>query len=74
MDKTIFGQQLINALAGLGVDARKCSYKIYPIMEEGKKYSTKVDFVELYTSLRFRKPSEVLRNHTGIEPFIIMPN
>ena len=27
------------------------------------------DVIELYTSLRFRKPSEVLKSGTGMEPF-----
>ena len=117
LNKMIFGQHLIDALSNLGLDAKKCNYRIYPIMEEGKKYSTKDEFVrlnvfpcsiseyvylyediimrfsifepyyplwikvrvkgdvvELYTSLRFRRPSEVLRNHTGFEPFIVLDN
>lgn len=117
MNRKIFGTHLIKALNEVGIDAKKCNYIIYPVVEEGKKYNSKDDFirlnvfpidkiskyiftfeeilqrfsvlepyyplwikvyvkeddtVELHTSLRFRKPSEVLKNETGTEPFKMM--
>ena len=117
MNRKIFGTHLVKALDEVGIDAKKCNYIIYPVAEEGKKYSSKDDFirlnvfpsdkisnyiftfeeilqrfsvlepyyplwikvyvkevntVELHTSLRFRKPSEVLKNETGAEPFKMM--
>lgn len=35
-------------------------------------YVREDDIIELHTSLRFRKPSEVLKNKTGTEPFKMM--
>lgn len=117
MNRKIFGTHLVKALAEVGIDAEKCNYIIYPVVEEGKKYNSKDDFIrlnvfpidkisnymfnfeeilqrfsvlepyyplwikiyvkeddtiELHTSLRFRKPSEVLKNETGTEPFRVM--
>ncbi len=117
MNKEIFGIHLIKALDKVGIDAKKCNYIIYPMIEEGKKYNSKDDFIrlnvfpvdkignyvftfeeilqrfsifdpyyplwikvyvkeegtiELHTSLRFRKPSEVFKNSTGTEPFRMM--
>lgn len=37
-----------------------------------KVYVKEDDTVELHTSLRFRKPSEVLKNEIGTEPFKMM--
>lgn len=117
MNRKIFGEHLIKILEKEGIDAKKCNYIIYPIVEEGKKYNSKDDFIrlnvfpcdkisdyiftfeeilqrfsvlepyyplwinihvredniiELHTSLRFRRPSEVLKNNTGTEPFRVM--
>lgn len=117
MNKTIFEEHLIKVLGHKGIDAKKSNYVIYPILEEGKKYSSKDDFVrlnvfpldkisnytftfeeivkrfsvfepyyplwidvyvkenniiELHTSLRFRKPSELLRKETGNAPFMLV--
>lgn len=114
MNKTIFQEHLVNVLHDKGIDAKRCNYVIYPILEEGKKYNSKDDFVrlnvfpldkisnyiftleeiikrfsvfepyyplwidvyvkendiiELHTSLRFRKPSELLRRTTENAPF-----
>lgn len=114
MNKEKFRQALIDTLEEMGLDAYKQKYKIYPVIEKGKKYNSKDDFVrllvfppdrisklqldfedaitrfsifepcyplwidvsvgdnnivELYTSLRFRRPSELQRKETGHEPF-----
>lgn len=112
-----FEKHLIQILDKVGIDARKSNYVICPVFEEGKKYSSKDDFVrlnvfpvdkisnyiftfedimqrfsifepyyplwvnvyvreddiiELHSSMRFRKPSEVFKNVTGTEPFKVM--
>lgn len=116
LNKKIFGEHLTTALAAVNVDAKSGRYKIYPILEDGKKYTSKDDFVrlnvfppdkisqnvytfddivqrfsvfepyyplwvhiyikgdiiELHTSLRFRKPSVVLHQNTGTEPFTVI--
>ena len=114
INKKIFEEHLVNVLQEKGIDAKSCNYVIYPILEDGKKYNSKDDFVrlnvfplnkisnyiftleevvkrfsvfepyyplwidvyvngndiiELHTSLRFRKPSELLRRATGNVPF-----
>ena len=114
MNKLIFEERLINILDEIGIDAKTCKYIICPVLEEGKKYNSKDDFIrlnvfpldkisncifsleevvkrfsvfepyyplwidvyvkenemiELHTSLRFRKPSELSRQETGKAPF-----
>ena len=36
MNRKIFDTHLIKALAEVGIDAEKCNYIIYPVVEEGK--------------------------------------
>lgn len=117
MNKKIFEAHLVKILSENGIDAKRSNYVICPELENGKKYSSKDDFVrlnvfpidkisnymfpleevvkrfsifepyyplwikiyvkeddtiELHTSLRFRRPSEVLKNETGTEPFRMM--
>lgn len=114
MDRKKFELHLIMTLSEKGIDAKEKNYIIRPIMEEGKKYNSRDDFirlnvfppqkisnyvfdfteiiqrfsimepyyplwidvcpinkniVELRTSLRFRKPSEIQRKETGHPPF-----
>ncbi len=47
MNKTIFEEHLINVLDDKGIDAKKCNYVIFPILEKDKKYNSKDDFVRL---------------------------
>lgn len=116
MDKKIFSNNLIKLLEKQGIDATNKEYLIVPIFEEGKKYSSKDDFVRLlvfppdkiankefcfedivqrysvfeplypmwidvyqkdektivlYSSMRFRRPSEIIHGHgeDGYKPF-----
>lgn len=114
MNKKKFEEHLVNILYDRGIDAKRCDYIIYPILEEGKKYNSKDDFVrlnvfpvdkisnyvftleeivkrfsifepyyplwidiyskengiiELHTSMRFRKPSELLQREKNNPPF-----
>lgn len=114
MNKKIFEKHLVDILAIKGINAKEKKYVIHPILEEGKTYNSKDDFVrlnvfpaekitnyvfsleevisrfsifepyypiwidiyvkdketiELHTSLRFRKPSELQRKEYGNEPF-----
>lgn len=36
MNRKIFGTHLVKALDNVGIDAKKCNYIIYPVVEEGK--------------------------------------
>ena len=114
MNKKDFELHLIMTLLEKGIDAKKVNYIIKPVVEDGKKYNSKDDFirlnvfppnkisrytfeftqiiqrfsvlepyyplwidvypvneniVELRTSLRFRRPSEIQRKETGHPPF-----
>ena len=117
MNRAVFETHLIDLLLDNGLDARGCKYMISPVYEEGKKYTSKDDFVrlnvfpmekikdkiysfdeigqifsvfapyypiwidvyvkepgviELRTSMRYRRPSELWRRETGREPFMFV--
>lgn len=117
MNREDFQVHLIMTLVEREIDAKKMKYIIKPIVEKGKKYNSKDDFVrlwvlppdkicnhlynfvevvqqfsimepyyplwinvyvkdenivELQTSLRFRKPSELHYVETGHPPFKMM--
>lgn len=117
MNRAVFEAHLLDLLLENGLDARSCKYMISPVYEEGKKYTSKDDFVrlnvfptdkikdkiysfdeavqrfsvlepyypiwidvyvkepgviELKTSMRYRRPSELRRRETGREPFMFV--
>lgn len=117
MNRAVFEAHLLDLLLENGLDALSCKYIISPVFEEGKKYTSKDDFVrlnvfpiekikgntysfdevgqrfsviepyypiwidvhvkepgiiELKTSMRYRRPSELWRRETGREPFMFV--
>lgn len=115
MNRAVFEAHLLDLLLENGLDACRCKYMISQVYEEGKKYTSKDDFmrlnvfptdkikdkiysfdevvqrflvlepyypiwidvyvkesgvIELKTSMRYRRPSELWRRETGKEPFM----
>lgn len=69
MNKKVFKEHLVNVLGEKGIDAKRFSIfePYYPLWVD--VYVKEKNIVELHTSLRFRKPSELLRRETGNAPF-----
>lgn len=117
MNRAVFEAHLLDLLLENGLDALSCKYIISPVFEEGKKYTSKDDFVrlnvfptckikdkiysfdeavqrfsvlepyypiwidvyvkepgviEMKTSMRYRRPSDLRRRETGREPFMFV--
>lgn len=117
MNKKIFSENLINTLQEYSIDAGQMNYRVVPVFERGKKYSSKDDFMRLnvfppdkisdrvfsfediiqrysifeplypmwidvykkddkniilYSSMRYRKPSEIMNREGGYKPFIFL--